>query len=71
MAIETSFKARDWTNGARRVWRDVLEEALTCGLHRVERLMPINALRRARPKRHGCQRRLKTDPLSGCVPFET
>ncbi|WP_420006256.1 IS3 family transposase [Arenibacterium sp. LLYu02] len=51
-AIETSFKASDRTYGARRVWRDVLEEGLACGLHRIERLMRINALR-ARPKRRG------------------
>jgi putative transposase len=52
MAIETSFKASDRTYGARRVWRDVLEEAPACGLHRIGRLMRINALR-ARPKRRG------------------
>ena len=40
--IETSFKASDRTYGARSVWRDVLEEALACGLHRIERLMRIN-----------------------------
>lgn len=51
-AIETSFKASDRTYGARRVWRDVLEEGLACGLHRIERLMRNNALR-ARPKRRG------------------
>ncbi|OWJ80885.1 IS3 family transposase [Haematobacter massiliensis] len=51
-AIETSFKASDRTYGARRVWRDVLEEGLACGLHRIERLMRSNALR-ARPKRRG------------------
>ena len=44
--------ASDRTYGARRVWRDVLEEGLACGLHRIERLMRINALR-ARPKRRG------------------
>jgi putative transposase len=49
-AIETSFKASDRTYGARRVWRDLLEEGLACGLHRVERLMRSNVLR-ARPKR--------------------
>ena len=38
-AIGTSFKASDRTYGARRVWRDVLEEGLSCGLHRIERLM--------------------------------
>lgn len=51
-AIETSFKASDRTYGARRVWRDLREEGLACGLHRIERLMRINALR-ARPKRRG------------------
>lgn len=50
--IDKSFKASDRTYGARRVWRDVLEEGLTCGLHRIERLMRQNALR-ARPKRRG------------------
>lgn len=48
MAIETGFKDSDRTYGARRVWRDVLEEGLSCGLHRIERLMRLNALR-ARP----------------------
>jgi putative transposase len=33
-AIETSFRASDRTYGARRVWRDVLEDGLACGLHR-------------------------------------
>lgn len=33
-----------------RVWRDVLGEGRACGLHRIERLMRINALR-ARPGR--------------------
>lgn len=51
-AIETSFKASDRTYGARRVWRDVLEGGLACGLHRVERLMRNSAMR-ARPRRRG------------------
>ena len=57
-AIDTSFKASDRTYGARRVWRDVLEAGLACGLHRVERLMRENGFRacpkrRARPKDEG------------------
>lgn len=51
-AIDTSFKAGDRTHGARRVWRDVLEGRLTCGLHRIERPMRLSALE-ARPKRRG------------------
>ena len=49
-AIDKSFRGSDRTYGARRVWRDVLDEGLACGLHRIERLMRQNALR-ARPKR--------------------
>lgn len=48
-AIAASFRASDRTYGARRVWRDVLEEGLACGLHRIERLMRINALRARAP----------------------
>jgi putative transposase len=51
-AIDRSFKLSDRTYGSRRVWRDVLEEGLPCGLHRVERLMRENGLR-ARPRRRG------------------
>jgi putative transposase len=51
-----SFLASDRTYGARRVWRDVLAEGFSCGLHRVERLMRIQALK-ARPRR----RRLPPD----------
>jgi len=54
-AIDKSFKASDRTYGARRVWRDVLEEGLSCGLHRIERLMRQNAMK-ARPKRRGTPR---------------
>tara|TARA_R110002124_G_scaffold81437_1_gene214648 strand:+ start:396 stop:1256 length:861 start_codon:yes stop_codon:yes gene_type:complete len=51
-AIDRSFKSSDRTYGARRVWHDVLAEGLSCGLHRVERLMRENGLR-ARPRRRG------------------
>lgn len=40
------------TYGARRVWHDLLAEGLSCGLHRVERLMQAQGLR-ARPRRRG------------------
>ena len=51
-AIDRSFKSSDRTYGARRVWHDVMAEGLSCGLHRVERLMRENGLR-ARPRRRG------------------
>jgi putative transposase len=48
--IRRSFLESDRTYGARRVWKDVLAEGMSCGLHRVERLMHKNALK-ARPRR--------------------
>lgn len=48
--VRQSFIASDRTYGARRVWRDVLEAGSGCGLHRIERLMRLQALR-ARPRR--------------------
>lgn len=50
--VYASFKASDRTYGARRVWRDVLADGVCCGLHKIERLMRIQALR-ARPRRRG------------------
>jgi putative transposase len=50
--VYASFKASDRTYGARRVWRDVLADGVSCGLHRIERLMRSQALR-ARPRRRG------------------
>ena len=44
------------TDGARRVWHDLLVERIACGLHRIERLMRHAALR-ARPRR----RRMPSD----------
>ena len=50
--VRHSFLGSDRTYGARRVWRDVLALGHDCGLHRIERLMRLQALR-ARPKRRG------------------
>ena len=47
---------RDVYTGMRRVWRDMLAEGMSCGLHRIERLMQHQALK-ARPRR----RRLPPD----------
>jgi putative transposase len=54
--VKASFIASDRTYGARRVWRDLLADGVECGLHRIERLMRLQALR-ARPRR----RRLPKD----------
>ena len=48
--VRTSFVASDRTYGARRVWHDLLADGVSCGLHRIERLMRQQALR-ARPRR--------------------
>lgn len=48
--VWASFMLSDRTYGARRVWHDVLAEGISCGLHRIERLMREQGLR-ARPRR--------------------
>lgn len=53
---KASFLASDRIYGARHIWRDLLADGVECGLHRVERLMRLQALR-ARPRR----RRLPKD----------
>ena len=40
-----SFLASDRTYGARRVWHDMIAEGASCGLHRIERLMRLQALK--------------------------
>jgi putative transposase len=54
--VRSSFLASDRTYGARRVWHDLLADGVSCGLHRIERLMRQQALK-ARPRR----RRLPSD----------
>ena len=54
--VRASFIGSDRTYGARRVWHDLLAEGVTCGLHRIERLMRQHGLK-ARPRR----RRLPPD----------
>jgi len=50
--VRSSFLESDRTYGARRVWHDMLDAGLICGLHKIERLMRAQALR-ARPRRRG------------------
>jgi len=54
--VRASFVGSDRTYGARRVWHDLLAEGVSCGLHRIERLMRSHGLK-ARPRR----RRLPPD----------
>jgi putative transposase len=54
--VRASFVGSDRTYGARRVWCDLLAEGISCGLHRIEQLMRLPALK-ARPRR----RRLPPD----------
>ncbi len=54
--VRASFLTRDRTYGARRVWHDLLADGVSCGRHRIERLMRHAALR-ARPRR----RRMPSD----------
>jgi putative transposase len=43
--VRAGFLASDRTYGATRVWRDLLPEGMSCGLHWIERLMRLQALR--------------------------
>ena len=61
--VKASFVASDRTYGARRVLHDMLAEGFACGLHRIERLMQLQALR-ARPRR----RRLPKDEADRQMP---
>ncbi|MCD6072235.1 MAG: family transposase [Microvirga sp.] len=54
--VRASFLASDRTYGTRRVWHDLLADGVSCGRHRIERLMRYAALR-ARPRR----RRMPSD----------
>jgi putative transposase len=54
--VKATFLSSDRTFGALRVWRDPLADGVECGLHRIERLMRLRALR-VRPQR----RRLPKD----------
>jgi putative transposase len=48
--VHASFVASDRAYRARRVWRDVLDAGHSSSLHKIERLMRVQALR-ARPRR--------------------
>lgn len=50
--VRASFISSYRMYGACRVWHNLLAEGLSCGLHRVERLMRVHDLK-ARPRRRG------------------
>ena len=50
--VRASFISSYRAYSARRVWHDLLAEGLSCGLHRVERLMRRHGLK-ARRRRRG------------------
>jgi putative transposase len=61
--VRASFLASDRTYGARQVWHDLLAEGVSCGLHRIERLMRLQALK-ARPRRRRLPRFVATTEQS-------
>lgn len=65
--MRASFVASDRTYGARRVWHDVLAEGVSCGLHRIERLMRAQVLR-ARPRRRRRRSDLGERPDAAVAP---
>src|SRR6201982_2991469 len=65
--VRASFLASDRTYGARRVWRDLLADGLSCGLHRIERLMRLQALK-ARPRRRRLPPDLGERPAGAVAP---
>ena len=58
--VRASFLASDRTYGAKRVWHDMLAEGVSCGLHRIERLMRLQALKARRAQPH--LRRARSQP---------
>jgi transposase InsO family protein len=56
LASDRSYGTKRGSYGTRRVWHDLLVEGVSCGLHRIKRLMRLKALK-ARPR----WRRLPSD----------
>lgn len=59
-AIRPSFVSSDRTYGARPVWHDRSAEGLSCGLHRIERLVRLHGLK-ARPAGNVLDRQFSAD----------
>jgi putative transposase len=65
--VRESFLASDRTYGARRVRKDLAEEGVFSGLHRIERLMRLQALK-ARPRRRRLPPDLGNRPVGSIAP---
>jgi putative transposase len=65
--VRASFLSSDRTYGARRVWHDMLEDGMSCGLHRIERLMRQQAFR-ARPRRRWLPPDTGERPINAIAP---
>jgi putative transposase len=65
--VRSSFLASDRTYGARRVREDLAAEGVFSGLHRIERLMRLQALK-ARPRRRRLPPDLGDRPVGSIAP---
>ena len=65
--VRASFLASDRTYGARRVQKDLAADGVFSGLHRIERLMRLQALK-ARPRRRRLPPDLGDRPVGSIAP---
>jgi putative transposase len=65
--VRTSFLGSDRTYGARRIQKDLAEDGVFSGLHRIERLMRLQALK-ARPRRRRLPPDLGDRPVGSIAP---
>ena len=65
--VRASFLASDRTYGARRLQKDLAEDGVFSGLHRIERLMRLQALK-ARPRRRRLPPDLGDRPAGSVAP---
>ena len=65
--VRESFLASDRTYGARRIQKDIAADGVFSGLHRIERLMRLQALK-ARPRRRRLPPDLGDRPLGSIAP---
>src|SRR6188472_1585901 len=65
--VRASFLDNDRTYGARRVQKDLAAEGVFSGLHRIERLMRLQALK-ARPRRRRLPPDLGDRPIGSIAP---